>query len=276
MESGGKGLKNLSDPEYLGVPAHLQVRVEARRDGPMRLYEDLAEWWACIAPPERWRPQAAACLGLARGAASREVRSVLELGSGVGAMASQLPGTLDVVLIDRAPAMLAESRRLNPTREHHCLDMRQFDLGRVFDAVLLHDAVMYLTRPEDLYAAVACAARALSPGGALVLVPDITREFFEERCISAGPLMGPDGASLSILEWHWETEPGAHTTAVEMVWVLREASGEVRTVHERHTLACFPSQVYVDALRAAGLQPVAPDPLAAADLDGLPFVALRP
>ena len=107
------------------------------------------------------------------------------------------------------------------------------------------------------------------------MVPDVTREFFQERCLSAGPLQGPTGASVAIMEWHWEREPGARTSEVEMIWVLREPSGSVRTVHEQHTLACFPMQVYSDALREAGLTPVAADPVAGADLDGMPFVAVR-
>ena len=41
--------------------------------------------------------------------------------------------------------MLELSRTLNPDCEHLEGDMRTLRLGRTFDAVLIHDAVMYMT-----------------------------------------------------------------------------------------------------------------------------------
>ena len=46
--------------------------------------------------------------------------------------------------------MLALSRALNPECEHLAGDMRTLRLGRVFDAVFVHDAVCYMTTRADL------------------------------------------------------------------------------------------------------------------------------
>ena len=74
--------------------------------------------------------------------------------------------------------MLELSRGLNPGCEHLLGDMRTLRLGRTFDAVLIHDAVMYMTSEADLRAALETAFVHLRPGGAAVVAPDCVRETF--------------------------------------------------------------------------------------------------
>ena len=67
--------------------------------------------------------------------------------------------------------MLAVNRAANPECEHVLGDMRTLDLGRQFDLVLIHDAIMYATDPASVQAALATAARHCRTGGATVLLP---------------------------------------------------------------------------------------------------------
>lgn len=57
-----------------------------------------------------------------------------------------------LTLVDRSPEMLAVSFALNPECEHVVGDMRDMRLGRVFDCVLIHDAICYLTTEAELRA----------------------------------------------------------------------------------------------------------------------------
>ena len=68
--------------------------------------------------------------------------------------------------------MLAVSQAMNPECEHVQGDMRTLDLGRTFDLVLIHDAVMYMTTRDDLRAALATAARHCRFGGGVMVMPD--------------------------------------------------------------------------------------------------------
>ena len=123
-----------------------------------RLYADLAPWWPALSPPEEYVEEAAYALDLLADAAGGAVTSLLELGCGGGHLASWFPSDLEAVLIDRSEAMLGVSRQHNPAREHVQADMRTVRLERRFDAVLLHDAVMYLNTEEDLRAALTTVA----------------------------------------------------------------------------------------------------------------------
>ena len=54
--------------------------------------------------------------------------------------------------------------------------MRTLRLGRTFDAVVVHDAIMYMTSEDDLRAAMATAFVHTRAGGAAVFQPDCVRE----------------------------------------------------------------------------------------------------
>ena len=78
---------------------------------------------------------------------------LLELGCGAVNTAHFLSGRFGCTLPDPSPRMLDLSRARNPGCTHALGDMRTLRLGRVFDAVLLHDALCYLLAEADLLAA---------------------------------------------------------------------------------------------------------------------------
>ena len=75
---------------------------------------------------------------------------LLELGVGGGHNLSHLIAEFDCTAVDLSPDMLALSKGLNPGVEHHVGDMRNIRLGKIFDAVLVHDAASYLLTEQDL------------------------------------------------------------------------------------------------------------------------------
>ena len=87
------------------------------------------------------------------------VRTVLELGSGGGNNASHMKERFAMTLSDLSPDMLEVSRSINPELTHIQGDMRSLRIpGAQFDAVFVHDAVMYLTTEADIHAMAETAA----------------------------------------------------------------------------------------------------------------------
>ena len=240
----------------------------------MRLYGELAEWWPVLCPPELVEDEAYAVLGLLQWASKRPVRSLLELGSGTGALATHIHPDIDVVLVDGSSQMLSVSQTLNPDREHIEGDMRTLSLPRRFDAVLLHDAVMYLTSQEDLEATLRVAAAHLEPGGALLIAPDTIEETFHEGTVSL-EATAQDGRSAHLTEWHWDPDPSDGLTRVEFSLLLREPGSGVVAVHESHELGLHAHAAIEAAVAACGLvlQEVPPEregPL------NIPYLAYKP
>lgn len=215
------------------------------------LYDELADWWPLLSPPEEYAAEAAEYLRLMRGAVDGPLDEVLELGSGGGNNASHLKRDLKMTLVDRSPGMVAVSRRLNPECEHVEGDMRSVRLGRTFDAVFLHDAVAYLTTEEDLGAVIATAVEHCRTGGAVLLVPDFVAESFVEGTEHGGH-DGPDRA-LRYLEWWWDPDPTDDTHVADFAYLLRFPDGSVDVRRDRHVCGLFPRRTWLRLLEGAGL-----------------------
>jgi hypothetical protein len=224
--------------------------------GPL-LYDELASWFHLLTPPEDYAREAAYLRATLAGATDR-LGTLLELGAGGGNNASHLKAHLRCTLTDRSPAMLEESLRLNPECEHLAGDMRTMRLGRTFDAVLVHDAVMYLTTETDLRRAVETAFVHCRPGGAALFVPDCTRETFEPRTEHGGS----DGAGRAIryLEWTRDPDPEDTEFVTDLVYALREGEGELRVVHDRHVEGLFPRTTWRRLFAEVGFEERTPPP----------------
>jgi ubiquinone/menaquinone biosynthesis C-methylase UbiE len=110
-----------------------------------KLYEELASWWPLMSSPAEYEEEAAFYGTTLAAACDTPPRTVLELGSGGGNNASHLKAYYEMVLVEPSAGMLNVSRALNPECEHVQGDMRTVRLGRQFDAVFVHDAVVYMT-----------------------------------------------------------------------------------------------------------------------------------
>ena len=124
-----------------------------------RLYTELAAWWPLFSPPSHYVEEAGDLLPVMLGAAGENPATLLELGCGGGSLAFHLKNRLRLTLTDRSEQMLQVSRQVNPECEHLQGDMFSLDLGRRFDLVLIHDAIMYATSPDSVRAALATASR---------------------------------------------------------------------------------------------------------------------
>jgi SAM-dependent methyltransferase len=219
-----------------------------------RLYEDLAEWWPLFSPPEEYAEEAAC----ARGLFEREggaPRTLLELGSGGGHVPSHLKAHYALTLVDLSPDMLRVSRALDAECEHFEGDMRTLRLGRLFDAVFVHDAVMYMTREADL----AAPAAHCRPGGVAIFQPDCVAERFAPRCEAGGSDGG--GRGVRFLEWTHAPAAGATSFVTDYAILLRDATGATRVVHDRHEVGLFPRATWLRLLGEAGFAARAvPDP----------------
>jgi SAM-dependent methyltransferase len=220
--------------------------------GEYRLYQDLAGWWPLISPPEQYADEAA-CVAAALAAAQIPVREVLDLGSGGGHVAAHLKDRMTLTLVDLSEQMLAVSRQLNPECAHQQGDMRTVRLGRTFDAVLVHDAVDYMTTEAELGQVIETAFVHCRPGGAAVFVPDHIAENFQAATGGGG---GGDAAGrhASFRERAWDPDPADSWIQAEYEFVLRAADGTAQVIRETHRLGAFSRPAWSRLLAGAGFE----------------------
>jgi trans-aconitate methyltransferase len=218
-----------------------------------RIYRDFGEWWPLFSPPSDYEEEATFYQRELIRAAARPLETMIELGSGGGNNASYLKKRFAMTLVEPSSRMLEVSRRLNPECEHVQGDMRTVRLGRQFDAVFVHDAVVYMTTEADLKAAIATAFVHCAPGGAALFAPDHVRETFAPSTDHGGE--DGDGRSLRYLEWTWDPDPADTQYSVDYAFLLREPDLSVRVVHDRHVEGLFARSDWLRWLAEAGFDP---------------------
>jgi SAM-dependent methyltransferase len=217
-----------------------------------RLYSELAPWWPLFSRPEDYTAEASFYAEQLRKACDSPPDAVLELGSGGGNNASHMKSHFRLTLVDRSPGMLAVSRALNPECEHVEGDMRSVRLGRTFDAIFVHDAVMYITTEEDLRRLIATAAAHCRPGGAALFAPDHVRETMKLKTDWGGH--DGEGRGVRYLEWDWDPDPEDTFYFGEFTYLMREG-GEVRCYYDRHVFGIFPRATWMGLLSEEGFAP---------------------
>jgi trans-aconitate methyltransferase len=219
----------------------------------MRLYGELAPWFHLLTHPADYAEEAAYYARIIDEAGEGRARTLLELGSGGGNNASHLKARFACTLSDLSGEMLDLSASLNPECEHVQGDMRTLRLGRTFDAVFVHDAVMYMTSLNDLRAVVETATAHASPGGVVLLVPDTVRETFTPGFREGGH-DGPDGRALRYLEWTHDAPLDSTAFEVDFAIMLREPGEQVRVVHDHHLFGLFARETWLELIANAGLE----------------------
>jgi SAM-dependent methyltransferase len=217
-----------------------------------RLYDELAGWWSLLSPPSEYEAEAADLLARLPPPADSAPATLLELGSGGGSLAFHLKHRFRLTLTDLSPGMLAVSQAINPECEHLPGDMRSLRLGRKFDVVLVHDAIMYATEPAEVQATLQTAAIHCRPGGTVAVLPDHIRETFVSQTDHGGH-DAPDGRGLRYLEWAWDPDPADNSYIVDYAFLLRAAEGTVSVAHDRHVEGLFSRSQWLRWFAEAGV-----------------------
>jgi SAM-dependent methyltransferase len=223
-----------------------------RSERNLKLYDELAPWFHLLTAPEDYFEEAEFYRNAIISASDTPPITLLELGSGGGNNASHLKAHFQLTLVDLSPDMLRISQELNPECEHIQGDMRDIHLGRLFDAVFIHDAIIYMLNESDLLKAIKTAYEHCRSGGVTLFAPDHVKETFRPSTDHGGH----DGekGGIRYLDWTWDPDPKDAIYFSEMVYLIKDNLGNVQIEHDRHELGIFPRQTWLQLLTDAGFQ----------------------
>lgn len=218
-----------------------------------RLYTDLSWLWPM------WGDAAAEyahycqyVTGLIRRYAERPAATLLDIGCGGGKNVLNLKREFNVTGVDLSSTMLEQAKDLNPECMFVQGDMRTIRLDRTFDAVLMDDAISYMSCLTDFVAAFRTAHAHLNPGGVLVTTPDVTTETFQQNKTSATPATR-DGLDVVFVENVYDPDPTDDQYETTILYLIRD-HGRLRIETDHWTLGIFSLDTWRHVLRETGFE----------------------
>lgn len=151
--------------------------------------------------------------------------------------------------VELAEDMLAIARPRLPEVTLHLGDMRDFELGRTFDAVTcLFAAIGHMRTVDELAAAVARFTAHLEPGGVLVVEPWFFPDSFTPGHVGAD-IVRRNGYTIARVS---HTTAADGVTTLEAHFVVATEEGGVRHFTNTIVNSLFSREQYETALRQAG------------------------
>lgn len=183
--------------------------------------------------------------------------SLLDVACGTGMHLLHLRDHFDEVAgVELSPQMAAiAASRLGSSVEVNVADMREFGLGRRFDAVTcLFSSIGYVQSSEELDRTLERFAAHLSPGGVLVVEPWFSPETWQAGTVH-DDRAEQDGHTVVRVSYSGLTEDGKKSLA-DMNYLYGEPDVGVRYWRDVHVMSLFTDDEYLDAFAAAGFGPV--------------------
>lgn len=149
--------------------------------------------------------------------------------------------------VEISEAMLSVARDRMPGIPLHQGDMRAFDVGRTFDALVCMFAAVAHQSADELAGTLRCFARHLRPGGVVVVEPWWFPETFLDGYVAADVLT-PDHRTISRVS-HTRLQDGA--SHMDVHYVVADAGG-ARHFVESYVHQLFSRELYERTLREAG------------------------
>ncbi|MBB1244124.1 class I SAM-dependent methyltransferase [Streptomyces durbertensis] len=178
-------------------------------------------------------------------------RSVLDVACGTGGHAGPFTEVFDEVQgLELSEPMLELAREALPGVPLHQGDMRDFDLGRVFDAVTcLFASIGYVGSEDELRAAIRTFARHTAPGGVVAVEPWWFPETFLDKHVS-GDVVRVDGVTVARVS---HTVRDGDASRMEVRYLTADPEKGISSFSETHRAMLFTRESYEAAFRDAGL-----------------------
>jgi SAM-dependent methyltransferase len=176
-------------------------------------------------------------------------RTLLDVACGTGANLPRFAESFEVMGLDASEHMVRLAQERCPEVEFVTADMRNFDLGRRFDAIVsLFSGVGYLVEESDLREAVSTMAKHLNPGGVLMLEGWVEVDQWLGSAVSVDSCQTDNAAIARV------TRSGAEGMRSSFTCRYTVATNEgIDTIDEHHVMRLADPDEFVSAYGNAGL-----------------------
>jgi len=153
--------------------------------------------------------------------------------------------------LDLSESMLAFARDRLPSAPIHRGDLREFDLGRRFDAVTcMFSSIAVIGDRTELDSALRTFARHLKPGGVAVVEPWWFPDTFRPGHVS-GDVVEVEGRTIARVSHVIRVGDTSHST---VHYLVADSGAGVWHFEDQHVMPLFAREEYEEAFRGAGME----------------------
>lgn len=175
--------------------------------------------------------------------------SLLDVACGTGAHLAYFKDWFEVAGLDASEHMVRQAGENLPGVSVREGDMRDFDLGRAFDAIVcMFSSIGYLRSPEELDRTLACMARHLNPGGVIVIEPWHTPGTFIPGYIAHDLVKGNDQVVVRLSH----SQRTGDRVPINVHYLVGDRATGVRHFTDVHEMNLFTRRQYETAFERAG------------------------
>ena len=178
---------------------------------------------------------------------------ILDLGVGGGTNLSYLTSDFDATAVDISQNMIDNSVKLNPSVDHYVGDMRNIRLDHKFQAVIIHDAISYMTNEDDIRLTFATASAHLDSGGILVVAPEWYTETFPGTYVSS-KINKTDDQEITLVQYIYDKDSSDTTIESIFFYILKDPSG-LKIEQDLHVTGLFGLDKWIELMIEAGFVP---------------------
>ena len=218
-----------------------------------RLYGELSYLIGLLSTPSEYLEEAACWQTLINEFAPNKSLDILEFGVGGGFNLSHIKKDHTVSAVDLSHEMLDVCKALNPSVELFLGDMRNIKIDKLFDVVLIHDALSYLLTKEDILTTFNNAHTHLKENGVLIISPEFFKETFTQPIVYS-KTSTKNGIELTYFEYGFDPDTTDTTFEMIITYYIRR-NGRLEIEHDRHTLGIFKKYDWFDFLKSSGFNP---------------------
>ena len=213
-------------------------------------YNDLAWTDQIISGPDDYSEETELLVKAIREHSSCKIKTILHLGCGAGFSDHTFKKHFTVTGVDISHRMLDIARKVNPEVTYHHGDMKNIELGELYDAVVVPDSIDYMRSEDELLAVLATANKHLKPGGMLLIVGHPAERFRQNSFVYTG---SNQDVEITIFEHNYiPAHPGTGYEAT-FVYLIRR-HGELEIYADRHFLGLFKLQTWLALFDKAGFE----------------------
>lgn len=185
--------------------------------------------------------------------ASSQVESILEVACGTGNYIDLLhQRNYQVDGLDISPNMVKAAKQKLPDLNIQLGDMRQFDMGKQYDAVVcLFSSIAYMLNEEDLTKAVSSMVKHLKPGGLLIIEPFVQKEKFTVGHLG---VLNHEWDDMKISRHNTTTLNENDICGMDFHYLITTKEKGVEYFIEPHTMWLIPPKTMLNIMEKAGLQ----------------------